>query len=390
MKQDKQIKTIAFLTACASILQIGESLLPHPIPGIRFGLANIITLIALVRLGFRPALEIAVLRTLVSSFVLGSFLSPAFALSFSGALTGALIMGAVYKLATFTDKCSFSLIGISLWGALANNSIQIVLVYFLFIKHPGVFVFLPWLGMSAVITGWITGLVAVHVCKRLEQPAPRVSAQSNIEIEAPGFISSGYINLNSPVHRAAPEIKICAAAGTAVLMVWFDSFFEFSAVFLVVLSLIYISRVPFSDIFNRLKKLSFFLGSSFLIPFFFVTQGNLLLHTGPVHITQEGIIMGFLCTARLTCMMVCASLLIMTTSPESLTSGVEKLLTPLKLFGISNKRIAVILMLSMQSLPELWKMIYVNIQNLSPEEKRLKKLVPTTGGLIAAVYRRID
>ena len=74
---------IALLISISCVLQISESFIPHPIPGLRLGLANMLTLVALVTLGFRAALEIAVLRTVLSAFIMGTFMSPTFVLSFS-------------------------------------------------------------------------------------------------------------------------------------------------------------------------------------------------------------------------------------------------------------------------------------------------------------------
>jgi len=63
---------LAMLVACASVLQVAESLLPHPLPGVRLGLANIIAVMTMVCIGPGSAIQLAVLRTLVSSMVLGT------------------------------------------------------------------------------------------------------------------------------------------------------------------------------------------------------------------------------------------------------------------------------------------------------------------------------
>src|SRR4030042_1187275 len=146
--KNRQIKETAFLVACASVLQIAESLFPHPIPGIRLGLANIMTLVALVSIGFGAALEIAVFRTVISSFILGTFLSPSFFLSFSGALMSALVMGLTYQLSFVNRKVYLSFVGISVAGSITHNLVQISLVYFILIRHTGIFYLLPWLGIS--------------------------------------------------------------------------------------------------------------------------------------------------------------------------------------------------------------------------------------------------
>ncbi|MGD8227690.1 MAG: Gx transporter family protein, partial [Desulfobacteraceae bacterium] len=142
-KRTNKIYKIALLVSLACVLQISESLIPHPIPGLRLGLANMLTLTALVTLGFRYALEIAILRTLLSSLIMGTFMSPAFILSFSGAVVSTLLMGFSYWLSTLHSRYRLSLIGISIIGAFSHNMVQLYLAYLILVKHGGIFVFLP-------------------------------------------------------------------------------------------------------------------------------------------------------------------------------------------------------------------------------------------------------
>ncbi len=113
-KENNQVYKIALLVAISCVLQISESLIPHPIPGLRLGMANMVTLVALVVLGFRPALEIAIFRTILSSIIMGTFMSPTFVLSLSGALISTLVMGFLYWLAGFNKVYGLSIIGISI------------------------------------------------------------------------------------------------------------------------------------------------------------------------------------------------------------------------------------------------------------------------------------
>ena len=66
LNKDRRIHKIALLVSLACVLQIAETFIPHPIPGLRLGLANMLTLTAMVILGFGYALQIAILRTLLS------------------------------------------------------------------------------------------------------------------------------------------------------------------------------------------------------------------------------------------------------------------------------------------------------------------------------------
>ncbi|MCP4109706.1 MAG: Gx transporter family protein, partial [Desulfobacteraceae bacterium] len=146
---DRKIYKIAILVAMSCVLQISESMIPHPIPGLRLGLANMLVLVALVFLGFGSALQIAVFRTILSSFIMGTFMSPTFILSFSGALTSTVVMGILFRLSCYHNRYGFSIIGISIAGAFTFNMVQLYLAYILLIKHGGIFVFFPWLCIGA-------------------------------------------------------------------------------------------------------------------------------------------------------------------------------------------------------------------------------------------------
>ena len=126
---DYSVGQVASLVAIGCILQISESLIPHPVPGVRLGLANMITLLALVRLGFKSAMEISVLRTVVSSLVMGTFLTPTFILSFSGAITSTIVMWGFWQISYRLPKYGFGLVGISVLGAIIHNITQIIFAY---------------------------------------------------------------------------------------------------------------------------------------------------------------------------------------------------------------------------------------------------------------------
>lgn len=156
---------IGLLAALASVLQLAESCIPMPVPGMKIGFANLVTLIAIVALGARSGIYVAALRTLVSSLMLGTFLSSGFILSASGALSSALVMGALYA---FNRRVNlFSLMGISIAGAVANNLAQIAVVYYLFARVSALQWFIPYLLLSAIVTGYLTGFLAARVCRKL-------------------------------------------------------------------------------------------------------------------------------------------------------------------------------------------------------------------------------
>ena len=77
----RRMAVIALLVGLGVVLHRLEAMLPLPTPWVKLGLANIMTLVALVFLGFRAAVEVTLLRVLLGSVLGGTFLSPTFFLS---------------------------------------------------------------------------------------------------------------------------------------------------------------------------------------------------------------------------------------------------------------------------------------------------------------------
>jgi len=101
---------IAWLTAAAVLIHIFESAIPTVLPGLKPGLANIVVITVLVMYGWRTAAWVSILRVLVGSLMLGTFLSPTFMMSLSGALASV----AMLWLASQLPGRGFSAIGFSL------------------------------------------------------------------------------------------------------------------------------------------------------------------------------------------------------------------------------------------------------------------------------------
>ena len=76
MKRSKELAVCGMLTALAIILSIVERMFPLdaiiPIPGVKLGLANVVTLFALTRLGLRDSLAVVVVRVTLASLLMGS------------------------------------------------------------------------------------------------------------------------------------------------------------------------------------------------------------------------------------------------------------------------------------------------------------------------------
>lgn len=141
------------LTSLALIIFIVEAQLPPlaPIPGIKLGLANVVTLVTLVWFGRKEAFTVLMLRITLGSVFAGQMMS------FMYSMAGGLLCFAVMALLLSVLKKQLWVI--SVFGALAHNVGQIA-VAVIITGTWQIIGYLPILAVSAVITGAFTGIAA--------------------------------------------------------------------------------------------------------------------------------------------------------------------------------------------------------------------------------------
>jgi len=159
---------IAWLTALAVTIHVLESTLPTPLPGIKPGLANIITVVVLVRYGIKTAIWVSLLRVLIGSIVLGTFLSPTFMLSLTGATASVVVLVVLSQLNTILPFISFGAVSYAVFAACAHMAGQFFMAYLLFLPHPAMFKMLPLFMTAAVLAGILTGIIAGTLLNRIQ------------------------------------------------------------------------------------------------------------------------------------------------------------------------------------------------------------------------------
>ncbi|MCL2828979.1 MAG: Gx transporter family protein [Oscillospiraceae bacterium] len=152
--QTKRLTLLAMYTAIALTIFVVEAQipLPIPVPGVKLGLANVITLMALLFLGRREAGIILAVRITLGSFFVGG-LSP-WLFSAAGGFFAFLTMALALR---FVPK--EQIWAVSTLGALAHNAGQLGMAV-LYMGTTAVLAFAPVLVISAVITGAFIGIIA--------------------------------------------------------------------------------------------------------------------------------------------------------------------------------------------------------------------------------------
>ncbi|MDS4014928.1 MAG: Gx transporter family protein [Candidatus Accumulibacter sp.] len=150
---------IARLSAAAIGLSLVDAAIPLPLPGVKPGLANIVTLIVLARYGWQTAAWVSGLRVVAGSLLLGHFLSPAFFMSLTGTICSLLLLAVAVRL----PRRWFGPVSWSLLAAHAHIGGQLLLARLWLIPHDGVFLLTPVFAGAALVFGTSNGLLAAHL-----------------------------------------------------------------------------------------------------------------------------------------------------------------------------------------------------------------------------------
>lgn len=156
---------LALFIALAVSLHILESLLPSPVPWLRLGLANIMTLSALYLYGGRAAWTVSLARVGIGALLLGRLFSPGFWLALTGTIVATSVMIIVHRL------CGryLSPVGVSAIGAAGHALGQVLAARLLIIQHEAIWQIAPLFLFFTVFSGVLTGWLATILLQRLRQ-----------------------------------------------------------------------------------------------------------------------------------------------------------------------------------------------------------------------------
>ncbi len=162
---ERKIYLIAFLAALSGIFSVLDAMIPKPIPFVKIGIANIVSLILVREDKLLLALNVAVLRTIVSSLFIGTFLSYTFLLSFTGAVVSLLFMWLFFKI----FGKNLSEVGLSVIGAFFNTAAQGLLVFLFWSYDRGTLFLVSILILASLVNGIIIGFLAKMFYKEAEK-----------------------------------------------------------------------------------------------------------------------------------------------------------------------------------------------------------------------------
>jgi len=157
----KRNNLTALLAAVALFLASIEYIIPKPLPFMRLGLANLPLLIGLATLAPPAFLLLVLLKVMGQVLIMGTLFSHIFILSFCGSFASALVMLLIKKIAGHR----ISLIGLSIFGAMASNGLQLLIAALLFFGRQTWLLAPPFLLIGTISAAFLGFLAREYLCK---------------------------------------------------------------------------------------------------------------------------------------------------------------------------------------------------------------------------------
>ena len=160
----KKMVFLGLMVGYSLILYILETYIPNPFivffPGAKLGLTNIITLVSLLIFGFKETFIIVTVRVILSSIFAGPMSYLLF--SIGGAYLRLIVMFLVNKIK------GFSVIGVSIVGAIAHNIGQL-LVASILVENFLMITYLPFMLATSLVTGLFVGIVSQFCYSKMDR-----------------------------------------------------------------------------------------------------------------------------------------------------------------------------------------------------------------------------
>lgn len=204
---------------------------------------------------------------------------------------------------------------------------------------------------------------------------------------------------NSVIHKLDPRTKI-AMMILYIVMTFLVKKIWFFAIPLAYLVLeLLLSGISLRYILNSLKPIRFLLVMMFILNLIFTSGSTVWLDLGFWKITGEAVLQSCFICVRIILLVAGASMLTLTTSPIALTDGIEKLLTPLKIFHFPAHELAMMMTIALRFVPTLMdeseKIRSAQMSRGADFEsgniiKRVKSMIPILIPLFVSSFRKAD
>lgn len=208
-----------------------------------------------------------------------------------------------------------------------------------------------------------------------------------------------YYPTDSVIHKLDPRVKIVCTLLYLISLFLFKSVLGYVICTVFLVAVIRTSKVPFKFITKGLKPIILLLLITTIFNLFFTTTGNILVSVGFIKITEDGLRASVYMVLRLIYLIVGSSLMTLTTTPNELTDGIERLLRPLNKIKVPVHEIAMMMSIALRFIPilleETDKIMKAQMARGADFEsggviQKAKNMVPLLVPLFISAFRRAN
>ena len=162
-----------------------------------------------------------------------------------------------------------------------------------------------------------------------------------------------YYPVDSPVHRLDPRAKIILTFLFIVAVFLVKDLLLYIPILAYLAFVVYMARLPYGMMVRSLKPMRILLLFTFVLNLFFGAGSTELLRLGSIVIWQEGLLNALHFSFRLVFLVSGSSILTLTTAPVTLTDGLERLASPLKIVRFPAHEMAMMMTIALRFIPTL-------------------------------------
>ena len=213
------------------------------------------------------------------------------------------------------------------------------------------------------------------------------------------MIFGRYIPGNSFVHLLDPRSKLVFVFAFILVVFLANNIFTYALLLAFTLLVILMSRIRLYFLINGLKPIIILLVFTFLIHILFTREGDVLFELGFLKVYEEGLRQGIFISIRFLVLVFMTSILTLTTSPISITDGIEVLLNPLKKLKLPVHELALMMSIALRFIPTLMdetdkimkaQMARGSDLSAGPIKDRVKAVVPLLVPLFVSAFKRAE
>lgn len=213
------------------------------------------------------------------------------------------------------------------------------------------------------------------------------------------MIFGRYIPGDSFVHRLDSRSKLLFVFAFIIIVFLANNAITYSLLIAFTLVVILMSRIRLYFLINGLKPVIILMVFTFLLHILFTREGDIIFELGFLKVYEEGLKQGVFISIRFLVLVFMTSILTLTTSPISITDGIETLLNPLKKVKLPVHELALMMSISLRFIPTLMdetdkimkaQMARGSDLSAGPLKDRVKAIVPLLVPLFVSAFKRAE